>query len=214
MPPTLGKEMRRRAVHGASLRRRFLYMCAILRRPFPGRRFLISRSTAEIDGARSFQPWQGPVTTHLVTTIASRRGKVSAMETNMKDELEAEREKPPQQWEVVTQGSGWASAGRGKVPPEVMPVLKELARPARQGDMPWRIELCQHGLRTMERGQHPWLWAALHDALATSLAQSPSGERAENMERAIEHYGMAMQVRTRQTCPTQWATTQNNLGNA
>ena len=120
----------------------------------------------------------------------------------MRDGLESETEKRFQLWEATTRDSRWASAARDWVPPELMPVLKELARPARQSDMPWRIELCQHGLRRMKRGQNPWLWAALQDALATSLAQSPSGERAENLERAIEHYHRALEVRTRQAVYT------------
>ncbi|MEW5719990.1 MAG: CHAT domain-containing tetratricopeptide repeat protein, partial [Chloroflexota bacterium] len=40
------------------------------------------------------------------------------------------------------------------------------------------------------------------------------GERADNLEQAIAHYELALQVRTRAAFPEQWATTQNNLANA
>jgi len=76
----------------------------------------------------------------------------------------------------------------GEVPQEMQPILQELGRPARRADMPRRIELCRQALRLVERGQNPPLWAALQNGLANSLAQTPLGERAENIERAIEHY--------------------------
>jgi hypothetical protein len=40
------------------------------------------------------------------------------------------------------------------------------------------------------------------------------GERAENLELAIAAYKAALEIRTRSAFPEQWATTQNNLGNA
>ena len=38
------------------------------------------------------------------------------------------------------------------------------------------------------------------------------GDRAENLERAIEHCRQASEVYTRQAFPADWAMTQNNLG--
>ena len=40
------------------------------------------------------------------------------------------------------------------------------------------------------------------------------GERAENLEQAIQHSQQALAVHTRQAYPEQWAETQNNLANA
>ena len=37
------------------------------------------------------------------------------------------------------------------------------------------------------------------------------GDRAENLERALHHYTQALEVRTRQAFPADWAMTQNNL---
>ncbi|MCX6033179.1 MAG: CHAT domain-containing protein [Chloroflexi bacterium] len=86
-----------------------------------------------------------------------------------------------------------------------------LVEPARPSDMPRRIELCQRALRQTARDEQPELWATLQDALGKSLAQSPLGIRAENLEQAIGHYQQALEVRTRQIFPEQWAATQNNL---
>ena len=48
--------------------------------------------------------------------------------------------------------------------------------------------------------------------LALAYADRIRGERAENLERAIHHYTLALEVRTRQADPERWAGTQNNLG--
>jgi tetratricopeptide (TPR) repeat protein len=58
------------------------------------------------------------------------------------------------------------------------------------------------------------LWAALQDKLANSLAQTPVGERADNVERAIHHAAQALEVSTRQAFPADWAMTQHNLASA
>ena len=73
----------------------------------------------------------------------------------MTDKHESNRANRPQLWEAPVPGSGATGAGQASLPPEVMPTLKELARPARQSDMPWRIELCQHGLLAVERKKNP-----------------------------------------------------------
>jgi hypothetical protein len=41
-----------------------------------------------------------------------------------------------------------------------------------------------------------------------------SGDKADNLEVAIQYYLAALKVRTRQAFSYDWATTQNNLGNA
>ncbi len=50
--------------------------------------------------------------------------------------------------------------------------------------------------------------------LANAYYSRIRGERAENLERAIAYYELALQVLTREQFPEQWATTQNNLGEA
>ena len=56
--------------------------------------------------------------------------------------------------------------------------------------------------------------ASLHMALGTALATL--GEResgTERLEQAVAAYNAALEVRTRERVPLDWATTQNNLGN-
>ena len=90
-------------------------------------------------------------------------------------------------------------------------ILEELSRPARLVDMPKRIDLCQRALELVSRERNAELWAALQNDLANSLAQSPQGDRAENIERAIEHYYLALKIYTQKDFPEDWAMTQNNL---
>jgi tetratricopeptide (TPR) repeat protein len=128
------------------------------------------------------------------------------------EEFEAELEKHPQLREALASASG--GPGLGDVPPDIAPILQELARLAGRADMPRRIELCRQALRRVDRGINPRLWATLQVELGNSLAQNPLGERAENIERAIETYQQALEVRTRQAMPVEWARTMMNLANA
>jgi hypothetical protein len=75
-------------------------------------------------------------------------------------------------------------------------ILQELSRPAQLGDMPRRIVLCKRALELVPRQQNELLWEALQNELGYSLAQSPLGDRADNIEQAIEHYSLALKVRT------------------
>ncbi len=56
--------------------------------------------------------------------------------------------------------------------------------------------------------------AALFNSLANKLQQFPLGSRLNNLEIAIIFYQLALEVRTREAYPEDWAMTQNNLGNA
>jgi CHAT domain-containing protein len=92
-------------------------------------------------------------------------------------------------------------------------ILQELSKPSRLGDMPRHIELCQRALDlvSLENAQ---LWAMLKVELGNSLFQSPLGDRAENIEKAIQHYSLALNVFKLDHFPEQWAMTQNNLDNS
>ena len=50
--------------------------------------------------------------------------------------------------------------------------------------------------------------------LAAAYNDRIQGDRAENIEQAIEHYHQALKVRTQKDFPADWAATQNNLANA
>ncbi len=48
--------------------------------------------------------------------------------------------------------------------------------------------------------------------LATAYSDRIRGDKAANIERAIEGYEQALQVRTRQAMPVEWATTHDEPG--
>ena len=50
--------------------------------------------------------------------------------------------------------------------------------------------------------------------LGTAYSDLPTGDRGENLRRAIDCYEAALRVYTESDFPSDWATTQNNLGNA
>ncbi|MFB2837463.1 CHAT domain-containing protein [Floridanema evergladense] len=56
--------------------------------------------------------------------------------------------------------------------------------------------------------------AAIFFEFGNLIAQFPLGNRALNLEMAIAAYQLALQVRTREAFPVDWAATQNNLANA
>ncbi len=82
-------------------------------------------------------------------------------------------------------------------------------RLTRPDEIPRRVELCREALKLVEHD--PELQAMCHIQLADSLCQNPLGSRADNLEEAISHYKLALQVYTRQTTRQEWAMTQNNL---
>ena len=55
---------------------------------------------------------------------------------------------------------------------------------------------------------------ATQNNLASAYGDIPGGDRAANIQRAIECYEAALRVRTEQAFPQDWAMTQNNLANA
>ena len=50
--------------------------------------------------------------------------------------------------------------------------------------------------------------------LADAYRNRIKGDNAENIEKAIESYNAALQIRTKEAFPQDWAKTQNNLANA
>ncbi|MCB1768480.1 MAG: CHAT domain-containing protein, partial [Candidatus Competibacteraceae bacterium] len=66
-------------------------------------------------------------------------------------------------------------------------------------------------LQVYTREAFPEQWAMAQNNLANAYRDRIRGERAENLERAIQTYQQALQVRTREAFPTNWAATQNNL---
>lgn len=56
--------------------------------------------------------------------------------------------------------------------------------------------------------------AATIGGFSNLMAQFPLGDKAKNLEIAITGYEIVVTVFTREASPNEWATTQNNLGNA
>jgi len=89
--------------------------------------------------------------------------------------------------------------------------MQMLSLPARLGDMPQRIEMCQQALTKISRQTNPEEWAALELELGISFGKNPFGNRDENIEQSIQHYLKAQEVFTRQAYPDEWANIQTNL---
>jgi tetratricopeptide (TPR) repeat protein len=83
-----------------------------------------------------------------------------------------------------------------------------------QVDQHQRGELCRQALASMTRDQNPAEWAALHSELADSLMRDATGDRTDNIEQAIAHFGEALQVFTPAAFPADWARIHHNLGDA
>jgi hypothetical protein len=79
--------------------------------------------------------------------------------------------------------------------------------------MPQAVAVCQAALELVSRDSQPELWAVLQGRLGNSLAQNSLGDRAQNIEDAIEHYELALQVRTPTTFPQDCRNTAYSLGN-
>ena len=93
-------------------------------------------------------------------------------------------------------------------------ILSELERlPETSDTLPRRIWLCRQALNFIDKEDEPETWAKLQNELADSLAQFSQGDATENVERAIRHYKLALEVRTYETMPVKWAVTRINLAN-
>ncbi len=128
------------------------------------------------------------------------------------ERLEAELQKHPELRQALTGADD--DSGLGEIPDDVRPIIRELSSAAHRTNMPRRIQLCQQALLLVERTSYPQLWARLQDDLASSLAQNPLDDRAENLEGAIGAYQQALEVRTHEAMPVDWAATMMNLANA
>jgi len=69
-------------------------------------------------------------------------------------------------------------------------------------------------LARTDREAAPKDWAMMNNNLGLAYGRLPTGDRGENLKKAIACHEAALQVRTERDSPKNWATTQNNLGNA
>ena len=57
-------------------------------------------------------------------------------------------------------------------------------------------------------------WGVIQNSIGIAYGDLPTGDRSDNLWRAINCYEKALWVYTEEEHPPEWATTQNNLGNA
>jgi tetratricopeptide (TPR) repeat protein len=74
------------------------------------------------------------------------------------------------------------------------------------------IDLHEGTLKLVSPGSAEW--ATTHNNLGVAWAHMPTGNRSENLHKAIAAFEAALTVRTKEAHPADWAMTQNNLGNA
>jgi tetratricopeptide (TPR) repeat protein len=55
-------------------------------------------------------------------------------------------------------------------------------------------------------------WARTQNNLGIAYSESPGGDRAGNLQKAIDAFQAALRVKTEKDFPFDWAETQNNLG--
>lgn len=98
---------------------------------------------------------------------------------------------------------------------ELKSLLKELAHPPKYAaDIPDRIQKCELALALVKRDDKPQEWAQLQSELGFSLARKPTHDRVENLQKAIEHYTLAITVYMPDAHATAWAMTQYRLASA
>ncbi len=90
--------------------------------------------------------------------------------------------------------------------------LRQASRLPRAADIERAIELHREAMAGLVAGSERW--AATQNNLGNAWQELPTGEKAENLGRAIACYERALEVYTRAAHPVDWAMTQNNLANA
>jgi tetratricopeptide (TPR) repeat protein len=76
-----------------------------------------------------------------------------------------------------------------------------------------RLELISATLKLLNKEKQPYLWGSLYVIAGDILSMLDDFNRAENLERAIEHFQQALEVCTRKIFSEECASTQNNLAN-
>lgn len=97
-------------------------------------------------------------------------------------------------------------------PDEFNSLINEIQNLTLPGEMPRRIKLCYKTITLVDRNEQKELWGALQNELANSFAQNPLDDRADNLEQAIKHYRLAIEVYTKEAFPQENRQTSQNLG--
>lgn len=115
-------------------------------------------------------------------------------------------------WKRLFGGSPYGLDGPHS--PEMEKLLDGLSGEPGPGEAPRRVALCERALQILNKDDNPKLWAFLKREMALRLLSLTDGDRADNVERAIEALKDALTVRTRERMPAEWARTRSNLANA
>jgi predicted ATPase/class 3 adenylate cyclase len=81
-----------------------------------------------------------------------------------------------------------------------------------RGRFALRLRLAEQALRAAELMKDPEALAGTQNNLGNAYAELPTGDRGQNLKRAIACYEKALRVYTERDFPHDWAMTQNNLG--
>ena len=101
------------------------------------------------------------------------------------------------------------------LPPSLNAVIQELSQMGENlQDMPRREQLCRQGLDLLPRDRNPELWAKLQSELGKSLLLKLTGNRGQNIEKAISAYLLALEVLTKEKFPQEWGLINIALGPA
>jgi len=76
------------------------------------------------------------------------------------------------------------------------------------------VRLNEARLRRLSLESDPDAWARTQNNLGSAYCSLPTGDRSENVAKAMACFEAALHVWTEREGPAEWATTQNNLGNA
>jgi tetratricopeptide (TPR) repeat protein len=81
---------------------------------------------------------------------------------------------------------------------QLQSILRELERPVALAEIPRRIELAEQAVQLASRESVPLYWTRLHAQISKYLLENPHGDRAANVERAIECFERALTVYLRE----------------
>lgn len=107
----------------------------------------------------------------------------------------------------------WQNRGMD-IPTVIQPLWDELRNLNRLDDMPRRVQVCRDMLVHVTVDKQATLWAIIMTELAHGLARNPQGDRATNIEQAIDCYSTALEHITRDALPKEWAGIQDTLAQA
>ncbi len=96
---------------------------------------------------------------------------------------------------------------------EIDLIEEQVARLNLPHEMPERIALNQRAIALLETRGRSEYWARFQGDLANNHAKNSHGKRSENIDKALHHYGLALEFFNREEYPFEWASTQYNIGN-